>query len=142
MPVCTSIASRRPPAVPTNRPPRAVTPPAKLRTVSAGLARWYTHFLVPSAAISACTLPSPANTVTTPSVTRGGATISVETRAVHFGLPLVASNESTSPLSVPTTTMFASAPGPAESARPALVRQTVRPVAGSIRETPPSVLAA
>ena len=94
---------------------RADAPPAKLRTVSAGAMRWLTHFFAPSAALSACTLPSPANTATTPSPTRGGAITSVETRAVHFGLPS-ASNASTSPLSVPTTTIVASAPTPAESA--------------------------
>ena len=118
-----------------------LTPPAKLRTVSAGVVRWLTHFLAPSAALSACTLPSPVSTATTPSPTRGGAITSVETRAVHFALPS-ASNASTSPLSVPTATVVASAPTPPESGLPAEMRHTCRPFAGSMRTMVPSVDAA
>lgn len=104
--------------------------------------RWFTHFLLPSAAASAVMLPSPANTAATFSATRGGATTSVATRDVHLGCPLPASNASTSPLSVPTTAMPSSAPTPPASVLPALVRQTERPVCASRRVTLPSVDAA
>ena len=69
--------------------------------------------------------------------TRGGAITSLDMRTVHSALPS-ASNASTSPLSVPTTTSESPAPGPADSGRPALTRQSARPVAGSSRVSVPS----
>src|SRR5437879_219698 len=85
--------------------------------------------------------PSPEKTITTPSSTRGGAMTSLDTCALHAGLPS-ASKASTSPLSVPTTTCASSAPGPAEIFCPTLIRQTCRPVAASTRTSVPSVAAA
>jgi len=86
-------------------------------------------------------LPSPEVTTTLPSVTIGGEITSDDTRAVHSGLPS-GSKASTSPLSVPTTTSMASAPGPAESGLPALARHAGRPVAGSSLTSVPSSAAA
>jgi hypothetical protein len=53
-----------------------------------------------------------------------------------------ASNASTSPLSVPTATVPASAPTPPESVLFAEMRHTWRPFAGSMRTIVPSVDAA
>ena len=52
VPVCASIASSRPPAVPVSRPPRLTVPPAALRIVSGGFVRASTHSVLPSAAAS------------------------------------------------------------------------------------------
>src|SRR5690349_22496458 len=84
--------------------------------------------------------PSPENTITMLSATRGGAMTSLDTRAVHCGLPLV-SKASTSPLSVPTTTSDALAPGPADSERFALTFHSTRPLAASMRISVPSLAA-
>src|SRR5581483_7402720 len=86
--------------------------------------------------------PSPGNTTTTLPSMRGGAITSLDTRALQRALPLSASNARTSPLSVPTTTSDASAPGPADSACDALVFQATRPDAGSTRISVPSLAAA
>jgi hypothetical protein len=78
----------------------------------------------------------------TPSAALGGAMTSLPTRALHSALPSSGENARTSPLSLPTTTASASAPTPADSVRPALTRQTWRPVAGSILTIVPSDAAA
>ena len=85
--------------------------------------------------------PSPENTIATSAATFGGAMTSLDTCDVHTGLPS-ASNASTSPLSVPTTTCASSAPGPAAIFWPALMRQTTRPLAASTRTSVPSLAAA
>src|SRR5512137_711540 len=109
--------------------------------MSGGFARLYTHFVLPSAALRPNTRPSPETTTTTPSPTMGGDVTSLDTRVCHSALP-APSNASTSPLDVATTTRSLPAPGPADSAMPALCRHATRPVAVSIRMIDPSVDAA
>src|SRR5271155_2752359 len=75
------------------------------------------------------------------SVGFGGPLTSLDTFACHSGLPL-ASNASTSPFSVPTTTRFASAPTPADRGMPALTRQRWAPAAGATLTTLPAAPAA
>src|SRR4029434_470323 len=100
-----------------------------------------TQYVVPSASMRPWMRPSPVHTTTMPSATRGGPSTSLVTFDCQSALPPV-SNASTSPLSVPTTTSVASAPTPAESLRPASIRHTTAPLAGSTRKMVPLLLAA
>src|SRR5436190_10602446 len=79
--------------------------------------------------------------MTTLSDTRGGAMTSLEILTFHNALPS-GSKASTSPLSLPATTIESLAPGPADSGWPALTRHTARPVAASSRVSVPSLAAA
>ena len=75
--------------------------------------------------------------MTMPSVGFGGPLTSLVILVCHNGLPLM-SKASTSPLSVPTATATASAPTPAESGFPVLMRQRCVPFAGSTLTSTPS----
>src|SRR2546423_5190734 len=85
---------------------------------------------------------STLRTSTRPAPMVGAASTSLDTRARQRGFPSPASSAMTTPSSVATTTVRASAPTPPESRRSVETRQRSLPLAASSRATVPSRAAA
>ena len=140
-PLAKPTAASLPAAKPANSVARVIATPAWLRTISAGVARSYSHRRLPSVASRPLMRPSPVRTTTMPSAICGALITSLETLVFQRNLPSSAKAAS-SPLSPPTSTRPSPAPTPAEMTKPLLARHTCLPLARSNLKISPLALAA